>query len=308
MNRIIRRGALAALMAAAALAIAVPLAGAHSSFDDEGATQKVAIGFTAVNGDKPVSCAKPITGLGTTSRTAKLTDLRFYVSGVQLLRKGGGAVDVELPKSKWSYTKGDEAVTLIDLENGTGSCAAEGTKAMNASVRGSVPTGSYTGVRYSVSVPESLNHTDLTTMPSPLNITALAWSWQFGRKFAKIEVSEGGGPAWAVNTFFVHLGSTDCKGDPAAGQKAKCALPNRDQVTLAKFNPGKQRIAIDLKQLLDGVDVAGGTGSMTGMSMEMGGCMSATVSPDCKPIFKALGLKLGTKKKTTQTAFRVIGK
>lgn len=318
MNRISRRGALAALMAAATLAIAVPLAGAHSGQNDEPATQKVAIDFTAVAGKTPVSCAKPIAGLGTTSRTAKLTDLRFYVSGVQLLRKGGGAVDVELPSgSKWSYTKGKAAVTLIDLENGTGSCAAEGTKAMNASVRGTVPEGTYTGVRYSVSVPESLNHTDVTVTPAPLNLTAMAWSWQFGRKFAKIEVSEApGGPAWAVKTFYVHLGSTDCKGDPAAGQTAKCSLPNRDEVTLAKFNPAKQRIAIDLKKLLGGVDVAGGAGmgSMAGISMEegmgmeMSGCMSATTSPDCKPIFKALGLKLGTKKTTTQTAFRVVGK
>ena len=62
---------------------------------------------------------------------------------MQLLRKGGGAVDVTPPaSSKWSYAKGKAAVTLIDLENGTGSCAAEGTKGMNAYVRGTVPKGS----------------------------------------------------------------------------------------------------------------------------------------------------------------------
>ena len=93
--------------------------------------------------------------------------------------------------------------------------------------------------------------------------------------------------------------------------------PNRDRVTLAKFNPAKQRIAIDLKKLLAGVDVAGDGGDMGSMEdehgrgmggMDMGGCMSATTSPDCAPIFKALGMKLGTDKKTTQTAFRVVGK
>ncbi|MGE0066372.1 MAG: MbnP family copper-binding protein [Solirubrobacterales bacterium] len=310
---------LAALTAAIALAIALPLASAHSDHHDEGATQKVAIDFAAVNGSKPVSCGKPIAGLGTTSRTAKLTDLRFYVSGVQLLRKGGGAVNVELPaSSKWSYTKGEAAVTLIDLENGTGSCAAEGTKAMNASVRGTVPEGTYTGVRYSVSVPDSLSHTDLTAMPSPLNVTAMGWSWQFGRKFTKIEVSEDGGPSWASKTFYVHVGSTDCKGDPAAGETARCSLPNQDQVTLKKFNPAKQRIAIDFKKLLGGVDVASNGGSTGSMGMEgmegmegtgsTPGCMSETTDLDCPPIFKALGLKLGTTKKTTQTAFRVIGK
>ena len=190
------------------------------------ATKKVAINFAAFAGKTPVSCRKPIRGLGTTSRSANLTDLRFYVSDVQLLRKGGGAVSVKLPAgSKWSYTKGKAAVTLIDLENGTGSCAGEGTKGMNASVRGTVPKGSYTGVRYSVSVPDSLGHTDVTAMPSPLNLTSMAWSWQAGRKFMKIEVSEDGGPAWGSKTFFVHIGATGCKGDPAAGETAKCSLP-----------------------------------------------------------------------------------
>lgn len=309
MNRMFRPGAIAGLMAAMTLLIALPIAGAHTSRHDEDATQKVSIAFAAVNGGKPVSCARPIAGLGTSSRSAKLTDLRFYVSDVQLLRKGGGAVDVELPaSSRWSYADGDAGVTLIDLENGAGGCAAEGTKAVNAAVRGSVDEGTYTGVRFSVSVPASLNHTDLTATPAPLNNTAMAWSWQAGRKFMKVEVSEDSGPAWGSKTFFVHVGSTGCQGDPAAGETARCSLPNRNQVTLAKFNPAKQRIALDLKKLLAGVDVAGGGEIGPMASMAMGGCMSSTTSPDCKPIFKALGMKLATRQKTAQTAFRVIGR
>lgn len=63
-----------------------------------------------------------------------------------LLREGGGTVNVELPaNSKWSYTKGKEAVTLIDLENGAGGCATEGSKEMNTQVRGTVPKGAYSG-------------------------------------------------------------------------------------------------------------------------------------------------------------------
>lgn len=276
-------------------------------------TQKVSIGFTALNGSSRVSCAKPISGLGTTGRSAKLNDLRFYVSGMQLLRKGGGAVNVKLPKnSKWNYTKGNSAVTLIDLENGTGACAAEGTKGMNAVVRGTVPKGKYVGARYSVSVPYPLNHTNLTSTPAPLNLMAMGWSWQFGRKFMKIELSEDTGPAWASKIFFLHVGSTDCVGDPAAGEKAKCALPNRNLVTLKKFNPVKQKIALDFKKLFGGVNVAGesmgGMDGMDSMEMEMGGCMSFTESPDCAPIFRTLGMKLGSKQKTSQTAFRAVRK
>lgn len=287
----------------------------HGSKKGKSKTQKVAIGFAAVNGSQKVNCAHPIASLGTTSRSAKLNDLRFYVSGVKLLRKGGGAVNVRLPKgSKWSFMKGNSAVTLIDLENGTGACAAEGTKAMNAAVKGTVPKGKYVGVSYSVSVPYPINHTNLTSSPAPMNLMAMGWSWQFGRKFMKVELSEDTGPAWASKIFYLHVGSTDCKGDPAAGEKAKCALPNRNLVTFKKFNPAKQKIALDFKKLFGGVNVAGESmGGMDGMDdggmgMEMGGCMSFTESPDCGPIFQTLGMKLGTTKKTNQTAFRVVRK
>ncbi len=270
--------------------------------------QKVAIGFAAINGAKPVTCGKSITGLGTTDRSAQLNDLRFYVSGVQLLRKGGGAVSVKLPTgSKWSYSKGNVAVTLIDLENGTGNCAAEGTRATNTKVRGTVPKGKYVGVRYSVGVPELLNHTDPTTVPSPLNLTAMGWNWQFGHKFMKIELSQDGGTPWGSEIYYLHVGSTDCVGDPAAGDKAVCGLPNRNKVTLKKFNPAKQRVAIDFKNLFGGVNVAADDlGGMDGMEMSMGGCMSAVDSPDCGPLFSALGMKLGTTKTPAQTAFRVV--
>jgi uncharacterized repeat protein (TIGR04052 family) len=295
--------------------VAMPMAAdANGGHGKKNKTQNVAIGFKALNGTTAVSCGKPITDLGTTSRTAKLADLRFYVSDVRLLRKGGGSVKVKLPKSKWSYTKGNAAVTLIDLENGAGACAAEGTKATNAFVRGKVPKGKYVGVRYSVSVPDALSHTDLTATPAPLNLTAMGWSWQYGRKFMKIELSEGDTPAWASKIYYLHLGSTNCTGDPAAGEKAKCALPNQDLVTLKKFNPAKQRIAIDFKRLFGGVNVAGESmdmdmgGDTSGTMMDMGGCMSATDSPDCGPLFETLGLKLGTTKKISQTAFRVVRK
>jgi uncharacterized repeat protein (TIGR04052 family) len=308
---------IAALALAALPSLALAHAGNHHAAEKGGAaTQKVAIQFAAVAGTKPVSCGKPIPGLGTTSRTAQLSDLRFYVTDVQLLKKGGGVVDVTPPaNSEWSYSKDGAAVTLIDLENGTGDCAAEGTKAMNSVVRGTEPKGSYTGVRYSVSVPPSLSHTDLTAMPAPLNNAAMGWSWQFGRKFMKIELSEDGGPAWESKTFFVHIGSTDCKGNPATGGKVKCALRNENEVTLSKFDPARQKIAVDLTALVAGDDLASSGGGMEMAAMEgmagmslTPGCMSETNDPDCPSVFKALGMKLGTNKSMAQSTFRVMGK
>lgn len=250
-------------------------------------TQPVAIAFAAVAGTAPVRCAEPIAGLGTTSRAVQLTDLRFFVSDVKLLRRDGRAVALRLrADGPFHVTRGKAAVTLIDLENGRGGCAG-GTKATNAVVRGTVPRGTYTGVRWTVGVPFALNHTDATTAPAPLNSAAMAWSWQVGRKFTKIEVSDPGGDpaaAWAASTFFVHLGSTGCRGNPATGQTVRCAAANRPGATLRRFDPARQRVAVDLKALLAGVDVAadGGGGP---------GCMSGPTDPDCGPVFRAFGLK-----------------
>lgn len=250
--------------------------------------QAVAIEFAAVAGRAPVRCGQPIAGLGTTGAAAQLTDFRFFVSDVKLLREDGRAVTVRLRRdSPFRVTRGKAAVTLVDLENGTGGCAG-GTRATNASVRGTVPAGDYVGARWSVGVPYALNHTDATTAPAPLNSAAMAWSWQVGRKFTKIEVSDpavAGAPPWAARTFFVHLGSTGCVGNPATGATARCAAGNRAEIVLKRFNPKQQRVAVDVKALTAGNDVTENGGGAPG-------CMSAASDPECGPVFGALGLRL----------------
>lgn len=250
--------------------------------------QAVAIDFAAVAGSTPVRCGQPIAGLGTTSEAAQLTDFRFFVSDVKLLRRDGRAVTVRLrADSPWRVTRGKAAVTLIDLENGTAGCAG-GTRGTNASVRGTVPAGDYAGARWSVGVPYALNHSDATTAPAPLNSAAMAWSWQVGRKFTKIEVSDpatAGATPWPARTFFVHLGSTGCVGNPATGATTRCAAGNRAEVALKRFNPAKQRVAVDVKALTAGNDVTRNGGGAPG-------CMSAATDPECGAVFRALGLKL----------------
>jgi len=250
--------------------------------------QAVAIEFAARAGDAPVRCGRAIAGLGTTAASAQLTDLRFFVSGVRLIRADGRAVAVRLrADAPFRVTRGRDAVTLIDLEDGTAGCAG-GTRATNAFVRGTVPRGRYVGVRWTVGVPFALNHTDATTAPAPLNSAAMAWSWQVGRKFAKIEVSDpaaAGAAPWAARTFFVHLGSTGCVGNPATGATVRCAARNRAGVTLRRFDPRRQRIAVDLRALLAGVDVTANGGGTPG-------CMASPSDPDCGPVFRAFGLPL----------------
>lgn len=283
-----RSAALGAVLGLATLAAVPTVATAHRGHSHAPRQQSVAIRFAAVAGSYPVSCTQPIEALGTTRQTARLLDLRFFVSKVQLLRRDGRAVTVRLrADSPYRVTSGKDAVTLIDLEDGRGTCEG-GTRGTNAFVRGTVPRGEYVGARWTVGVPFALNHTDATTAPAPLNSAAMAWSWQVGRKFTKIEVTDPGTPGaapWSARTFFVHLGSTGCTGNPATGETARCADSNRAEVSLARFNPARQDVAVDLKALTAGSDITQNGGGAPG-------CMSAGTDPECGPVFRALGLRL----------------
>jgi uncharacterized repeat protein (TIGR04052 family) len=260
-----------ALSAVGALAVASTPATAEAD-----SRQPVTLRFAAVAGDAPVSCGAPIAGLGMTGATAQLADLRFYVSDVRLLRRDGRPVTLRLlPDSSYRVSRGSARTTMIDLENGTGACT--GDRGTNAVVRGTVPAGRYVGVRLTLGVPFALNHTDTPAAPAPLNNVAMAWSWQFGRKFTKIEVVD---PARGeAGLFAVHVGSTGCEGNPATGQAVRCRASNRATIRLRRFDPRRQRIAVDVKSLLAGTDVTAGPG-----------CHSGPTAAACGGPFRALGI------------------
>ena len=308
MNRTIRTAALALAGCGLIAGATAAAAAAHGEAPHRGTphTMPVKVQFTAVNGTAPVTCATPVTGLGTTSATAVLTDLRFYISNVRLVRRNGTSVPLTLtgPKAV-NATANGERVTLIDLEDGTGSCAAAGDRATNAVISGTVPEGRYVGARMYMGVPFRMNHTDVITAPRPLDGLAMNWSWQSGRKFAKIELADPAGSAssWASRAFLFHLGSTGCVGDPIAGQTVNCGKSNRMAIRLATFDPATQRIAVDLGALTAGNDI---TVNRAGAP----GCMSGPTDPECGPVFAALGLGLGSGRPVaggaSQTLFRAI--
>jgi uncharacterized repeat protein (TIGR04052 family) len=279
MNDVFRRGRRVLYVALAAAMAAGPAQATARK------TQPVRLRFAAVAGATPVACGHLIEGLGKTGQAAQLADLRFYVSDVHLVRRDGHAVQVKLQSDRrYQVTAKGHGVTLIDLENGVSACSA-GTPGTNVLVRGTVPRGRYVGVRFTVGVPFALDHTDVVSAPAPLNLAGMAWSWQSGRKFAKIEVADPGGATgtWANHAFLVHLGSTGCTGNPVTGQAVRCSAPNLPAVSLRQFDTDRQVVAVDLKALLAGVDV-------TVNQADEPGCMSGPTNPDCGPVFGAFGL------------------
>jgi uncharacterized repeat protein (TIGR04052 family) len=269
--------------------------------------QSVTIDFAAVAGSTPITCASTLTGLGSTSANGTVSDLRFYISNVMLVKGDGSTAALTLSATDdYNATKGSDTVTLIDLEDKTGSCA--GTTAMNTSIKGTVPAGDYVGVKMTLGVPFAMNHTDqsadVSVTPAVINNAVhpgMGWSWASGRKFTKIEVTNS---TWTAPTFNVHLGSTGCTGtNPAAGLVDTCSRPDRVDLSLASFNPSTQKVAVDVQALLAGNDATLNGGGPTG-------CMSGSTDPECGAVFTALGLDLssGAAGSTAQTVFKVVSK
>lgn len=257
----------------------------------EGAAPPVpmTINFAARVGNEPFSCDRTYTGIGTTNATVEPTDARLYLENIRLVNDQGAEVPLTLDQDgTWQL----EDVLLLDFENATGLCGQRGTAEMNSVAQGMIPGGTYTGIRFEMGVTESLNHGDSATAPSPLNKTALFWSWNVGYKFIRYDnIAESNG-----NEFRVHIGSTACEGDGRGN--AKCANSNRTEVDLP-FDPSGDTIVVNLANFLSNVNVEFNTPESPP------GCMSAPNDPECEPVFAAAGLSYGGNPGGSQQIFTV---
>lgn len=268
-------------------------AGALLSLAAWAQTQPVTIQFKAVVGSEDFACGRTYTGIGTTKSTIKPKDFRFYVHNVRLIDEKGAEVPVQLKQlSRWQL----DDVALLDFESGSGGCA-NGNPDMNTELAGAVPTGhTYRGLRFTMGVPFDKNHTDLTQMPPPLDMTALAWTWNAGRKYARIEFATSGRPQGYV----LHLGSTGCRPNTEKTvPPASCAQPNRAEIDLPSFELGSV-VAADLAALFKDSDV-----DHTPEKFKSG-CMSSVDNPDCAPVFANLGLAFGSNRGGNQSFFKIV--
>jgi uncharacterized repeat protein (TIGR04052 family) len=255
------------------------------------ADQPVAVRFQAMIGSEKFACGRSYPGVGTSKSTLSPRDFRFYVHNIALLDDTGKAVPLQLAQDgKWQL----DDVVLLDFEDATGGCA-NGTPETNDRAVGSVPAGHYKGLRFTLGVPFNKNHTDLTTQPPPLNLTALSWVWNAGRKFARLDFSSTGMP----RGFAIHLGSTGCMpNDVKTAPPAQCSEPNRVDVEFSAFDPANDVVLADLGALLRNTDID------SNQPKTAAGCMSSPEDRDCAGIFANLGLPFAGKPAGTQSFFR----
>lgn len=299
--------------------------GDNDSLPVVNSTQTVSIQFAAQANGKDVKCGavNSIDNLGTSSKTAEIQDLRFYVAEVKLINDKGQAVAVTLDKNDYQ----NYGVVLLDFEDATGACV--GDAKLNTAITGKINTGNYQGIQFVLGVPDTgvdstgktvaLSHTETTSMSAPLDIAAMAWSWQGGRKFFKIEVNPVGGVTNQKNTpdvttddsnekvWTVHLGATGCADKGATESpltRYECTNPNLTTIKLSSFDYTKQKVVLDVPALLTGSDIAiNKTGPL--------GCMSATSDLECPAVFDVLGIDLAkgiTSTTKTQTVFKAVNK
>jgi uncharacterized repeat protein (TIGR04052 family) len=266
--------------------------------------QPVTLQFVAKVSSQPFACGSTYT-LGKPATAVTPNDFRFYVSEVALLDAQGKATPVTLEQDgKWQY----KSVALLDFENKTGACA-NGTTATRDRIIGTVPKGNYTGLKFTLGVPFGLNHADSTLAPSPLNLTGLWWNWQFGYKFARLDLQKPtmhspynnkahnakGEHGAASGGFPIHLGSTGCAAEPPAQKPTTCSNPNKAVATFPRFNGEQNRVVADLGRLV--ADSA----LTQNQPKTAPGCMSEPEDKDCLGIMTKLGLPFMGKPAVAQT-------
>src|SRR6202158_1925155 len=232
----------------------------------------VTLRFRGVVGDQPFECGSIYHGIGTTNGDIVPSDFRMYIHNIRLITADGKEVPLKLDQDGILQ---HDTVAMLDFENKVQPCNAEGTTLTNAMVHGMAPPGTYTGVHFLLGVPFNMDHQNVAIAASPLNLSAMFWSWQDGYKFLRIDT--------AFDNFRVHLGSTGCQLGPG-NVVTRCTHPNVGEVRLDNFNPATNVIAVDMAALLSDSDIK------SNQVNTAPGCQSDPDAHDCAPIFKNLGV------------------
>ena len=227
-----------------------------------GPRSPVEVEFGAVYRDEPLLC-------DAITYQSVLTDLRFFVHAMELRGTDGEWHGIKLDADPaWQH----DDLAMVDLEDGTWDCM-NGSTEIRSVVMGTLPTGDYKGIRFTLGVPFDRNHGDPLEAPPPLDDPAMHWHWRSGYKFLRA------GLATQEDGFWIHVGSTGCEG--TVGDITSCSSPNRVVVALDDFVPRSDRIVFDFSALIEGTDLGDG---------EASDCSSSPVEESCRSPFAALGI------------------
>jgi uncharacterized repeat protein (TIGR04052 family) len=210
----------------------------HTPDGDETGGRAITLTFSAAVGTQPLDCTSTYSDAIAGFNFA-LNDLRFFVSEISLIDAVGELYPLTLDEgTEWQ----SDGIALLDFEDGTGSCS-NATAGTRTTITGSVAPGDYTGVAFTLGVPQTLNHVNPVEQTGPLANVALHWSWMMGYKHFQLE-----GSLDESGLVLLHLGSKGCMGIPPTD--FACSISNRPRVELTGADPTSTAIVLDLAELL----------------------------------------------------------
>ena len=237
------------------------------------------IRFAATVGGKPFHCGASYDHVGSAGDTIAADYFRFYISNVRLVDSAGHETALALEQDgTWQQ----HDVAFLSFERSA--ACANGSPQDREEIVGSAPDGRYVALRFTLGVPQSLDHADATIAQSPLNLSDMFWSWQDGYKFLRLDARVRA-QSGKSSAFVFHLGSTGCTMTSAA---THCRATNQAEIDIPHFDPSSSTVVADVASLLHSTDLT-----------HNGGCMM-TPGDVCAPELAALGIGSGT-----QTVFRV---
>ncbi len=273
------RHATFALLALAATACTDPADDNQLGTGDTGPTypevMDVEINFHAVAGPNDFECAGRYPELGVNrSADVEFGDFRMFITGINLIGENSERVPLELEQN--DFQNGDDV--LLDFEDGSHACADNnGTPEMNKVAKGTVPGALYTGVEFTVGLPQGRSYIDPAQASGPLGVEDMYRDELNGRYFVKIEMTSAGEP----DGFPVRISDFLCSLEEGFINPV-CKLDSRAEYTFRDFDWENQRIVFDLAALLSTVDPNNNNHDTWDTPP---GCISYPTDPDCGAIF-----------------------
>jgi uncharacterized repeat protein (TIGR04052 family) len=236
--------------------------------------RKITLRFSARVGSEPFACGREYSDIGTQKTRVTPADFRFYVSEIRLIDAQGKeapfAIDDKPPFQQ-------SGVGLITFTDGQGYCAVGGV-VKNEALVGSAEIDKVTGLVFSTSVPDALNHGNPAMAPTPLQAAGAHWSWLQGYKFFMAEAVQVGLDGGVPGNGLLHVGSTQCS---MQNGNIACAHGNHNTIRLGDFDPDAHTVVADF----------GAVFSQTDVSVDS---QCHSTGERCGPLFEAVGIDFVT--------------
>ncbi len=255
--------------------------GVTDTVDDtsESTDRARSIPFEVTVGGEPVRCGADISPLGSSSATAQLADLRFYVHDLTL---SGVTDDRVLLLDETPYQT--LRLALLDFEDGTGGCQ-QGDAETHTAVTADLPDGDWDTLTFTVGIPFENNHVPPATVTGPQAAPGMPRNQRDGWFFLRADLQVNAVPRTLTPLV---LSSGGCDGELATDAPTACSRPGRATISVPFDPQDPGTVVLKLDALVGGVNVVDDGGGPPGCTGDPADTF------ECGPLYDALGMSFIT--------------